>query len=39
MWIKDPLSLEIEKEEMFKLSEKVVNLINISCDSDHKISV
>ena len=37
MWIKDPFSVEIEKEEMFNLSEQEVdNLIEISCDTDLK---
>ena len=37
MWINDPFSVEIEKKEMFNLSEQEVdNLIEISCDTDLK---
>jgi len=37
MWIKDPFSVEMEKEEMLNLSEQEVdNLIEISCDTDLK---
>ncbi|XP_050522957.1 zinc finger BED domain-containing protein 5-like [Daktulosphaira vitifoliae] len=37
MWIKDPFSVKIEKEEMLNLSEQEVdNLIEISCDNNLK---